>query len=255
MVALLILAFVGRVASPRLTDGRVLLVMGGVGTIGMLLVTAPTLLLDAAIVLVCAIACLLTAVSRTSLVLAWMTVYARLPYRPLLISYALSLVALTTVSLLIALTGGAAAIVWPLRVALPPCCACLAHVSDRSVPAREDDAVPETAWSFPLKPVLLFVAYSFVIQFTDGLPPRTAQRWRQRSVTRAQRSSSSRWASTDGHHRQDLLRMSAPSTAWRVSPSHGEPCGDRTGDQRGRRADGTGRILGRDQPRRHTPRG
>ena len=171
MVALLILAFVGRVASPRLTDGRVLLVMGGVGTIGMLLVTAPTLLPDAAIVLVCAIACLLTAVSRTSLVLAWMTVYARLPYRPLLISYALSLVALTTVSLLIALTGGAAAIVWPLRVALPPCCACLAHVSDRSVPAREDDAVPETAWSFPLKPVLLFVAYSFVIQFTDGLLP------------------------------------------------------------------------------------
>ncbi len=171
MVALLILAFVGRVASPRLTDGRVLLVMGGVGTIGMLLVTAPTLLPDAAIVLVCAIACLLTAVSRASLVLTWMTVYARLPYRPLLISYALSLVALTTVSLLIALTGGTAAIVWPLRVALPPCCAWLAHVSDRSVPAREDDAVPETAWSFPLKPVLLFVAYSFVIQFTDGLLP------------------------------------------------------------------------------------
>lgn len=111
MVALLILAFVGRVASPRLTDGRVLLVMGGVGTIGMLLVTAPTLLPDAAIVLVCAIACLLTVVSRASLVLAWMTVYARLPYRPLLISCALSLVALTIVSLLIALTGGAAAIV------------------------------------------------------------------------------------------------------------------------------------------------
>lgn len=31
--------------------------------------------------------------------------------------------------------------------------------------------MPETAWSFPLKPVLLFVAYSFVIQFTDGLLP------------------------------------------------------------------------------------
>lgn len=172
MVALVAFVLACGTSSVKPTAGRALGAAGIAGSMGMLLAMAVPLMPQDLVQVGFAAVCLVSACSRATIILAWMTVYARLPYRSLLISYALSLVVLTAANQAMALVGLFTPALWVLRMALPPCCALLAYASQRRVPLQDDPPCPATrTWSFPIKPVLLFIAYTFVVQLTGGLLP------------------------------------------------------------------------------------
>lgn len=171
MATLVLCALLARRVSEAASRPAFLVGCGAVGCVGTLVLALAFFVGDPLNAVVAVVGAVALGASRGVLILVWMDVYARLDMRTMLVSYSVSLVVLTLGGGLFNLLGTLSPLVSIVFAAmLPPLCASLAFNCssslERPVAQGEEEA---RSWSFPIKPVLMLVAYTFVVQLVGGL--------------------------------------------------------------------------------------